>query len=79
MENPFAPTFLSFGKLIANSTINIVSHKACMERTVRVVDEERSITVQGRLKTAPGIAEYMRTVVTSGFLRAIFASSIIRC
>lgn len=49
MANPFAPTFLSFGKLIANSTINIVPHKACIVGTVRVADEEWRITVQGQL------------------------------
>jgi len=60
MASPFAPTVLSFGKLIANGAINIIPNEVTMEGTFRAMDEAwRSKAHEQMKKIATGIAESM--------------------
>lgn len=58
MSNPFSPTVLSFGKVIANGAINIIPNEVYMEGTFRAMDEEwRSKAHECMVKIAKGVAE----------------------
>jgi amidohydrolase len=58
--DPMLPNVLSFGKLIADGTINIIPDKVTMEGTFRTMDESWRNEAHGRMKKmAIAIAESM--------------------
>ncbi|HRP31286.1 MAG TPA: M20 family metallopeptidase [Agriterribacter sp.] len=58
--NPFAPTVLSFGKVIANGAINVIPDEVYMEGTFRAMDETWRARAHDKMKkVATGIAESM--------------------
>lgn len=60
MANPDIPSVLSFGKVIANGTINIIPDEVYMEGTFRTIDENWRTEAHTRMKKmATGIAESM--------------------
>ncbi|MBS1620447.1 MAG: amidohydrolase [Bacteroidetes bacterium] len=60
ISNPFSPTVLSFGKVIANGAINIIPDEVYMEGTFRAMDEQwRDQAHERMIKIATGIAESM--------------------
>lgn len=60
MVRPGIPTVLSFGKLIADGTTNIIPEKVYMEGTLRTVDEEWRKKSHDKIRRiATGIAESM--------------------
>ena len=60
MANPDIPSVLSFGKVIADGTINIIPGEVYMEGTFRTIDESWRTEAHTRMKKmATGIAESM--------------------
>ena len=60
MANPDIPSVLSFGKVIADGTINIIPDEVYMEGTFRTIDENWRTEAHTRMKKmATGIAESM--------------------
>ncbi len=60
MANPDIPSVLSFGKVIADGTINIIPDEVYMEGTFRTIDESWRTEAHTRMeKMATGIAESM--------------------
>ncbi|MEO8111376.1 MAG: M20 family metallopeptidase [Ginsengibacter sp.] len=60
MANPLLPTVLSFGKVIANGSVNIIPDKVYMEGTFRTLDEKwRKKAHKLMKKMAEGIAKSM--------------------
>jgi amidohydrolase len=60
MANPDIPSVLSFGKVIADGTINIIPDEVYMEGTFRTIDESWRTEAHTRMKKmATGIAESM--------------------
>ena len=60
MANPDIPSVLSFGKVIADGTINITPGEVYMEGTFRTIDESWRTEAHTRMKKmATGIAESM--------------------
>jgi amidohydrolase len=60
MTRPGIPTVLSFGKLLADGTTNIIPENVYMEGTLRTVDEEWRKKSHDKIrKIATGIAESM--------------------
>ncbi len=58
--NPLQPSVLSFGKLIANGTINVIPDEVKIEGTFRALDETwRNDAHERMIKMAKGIAESM--------------------
>lgn len=58
MANPDIPSVLSFGKVIADGTINIIPDEVYMEGTFRTIDESWRSEAHTRMKKmATGIAE----------------------
>ncbi|MGN6440141.1 MAG: M20 metallopeptidase family protein [Agriterribacter sp.] len=60
LANPFVPTVISFGRMIANGAINVIPDEVYMEGTFRTFDEEwRDKARKEMKKMAEGIAESM--------------------
>lgn len=60
LSNPFTPTVLSFGKLIADGAVNVIPDSVYIEGTFRTFDEEwRQKAHIEMKKIAEGIAESM--------------------
>jgi len=60
MANPNIPTVLSFGKIIANGSVNIIPDEVYMEGTFRTLDENWRTEAHKRIiKMAESIAESM--------------------
>jgi len=60
MANPTLPTVLSFGKIIANGSINVIPDEVYLEGTFRTVDEKWRSEAHSRMKTmAAGLVESM--------------------
>ncbi|MCW3116799.1 MAG: N-acyl-L-amino acid amidohydrolase [Chitinophagaceae bacterium] len=60
MANPHMPTVLSFGKLIANGTNNVIPDQVYLEGTFRTLDEDWRTEAHSRIKKmAETIAESM--------------------
>jgi amidohydrolase len=60
MSNPFIPSVLSIGKVIAAGSTNIIPNEVQMEGTFRTMDEHwRSTALQQMKQLAEGIAESM--------------------
>lgn len=60
MANPLTPTVLSFGKVIANGSANIIPNEVNLEGTLRTLDEKWRMEAHRHIyKVAYGIAESM--------------------
>jgi amidohydrolase len=60
MADPFLPTVLSFGKVIANGAINIIPDEVYVEGTFRTLDEKWRNEAHSKIKKmAEAIAESM--------------------
>ena len=60
MAKPTVPTVLSFGKIIANGSINVIPDEVRLEGTFRTLDEDWRAEAHVRMKKmAEGIAESM--------------------
>ena len=60
MADPFVPTVLSFGKVIANGAINVIPDEVYVEGTFRTLDEKWRIEAHERIKKmAKAVAESM--------------------
>lgn len=60
MANPFVPTVISFGRMIANGAINVIPDEVYIEGTFRTFDEDwRDKARKEMKKMAEGIAESM--------------------
>ena len=58
--NPTIPTVLSFGKLVANGSVNVIPNEVHFEGTFRTLDEDWRTEAHSRMKKmAEGIAESM--------------------
>jgi amidohydrolase len=58
--NPTIPTVLSFGKLVANGSVNVIPDEVHFEGTFRTLDEDWRTEAHSRMKKmAEGIAESM--------------------
>lgn len=60
--NPFSPTVLSFGKVIANGAVNVIPSEVRIEGTLRTMDEKwRKKAIDKMTHMAQSVAESMGT------------------